>query len=170
MLLLGKEVCISFPDFIIKDQKTGQILPDLMQAIILYYFHTADEVQPTGTWISFSELPDGRFYNHAFQGYTGRKLAQIYKDDRAAFQLAASKLNFLKEFSWSQFPGDAAFEFQVLPKVSLLVVFWQGDEDFPSSFQILFDASIHHFLPTYVCAIIGSMLTHELIRNKKSST
>lgn len=170
MRLLGKEVSISFPDFIIKDQKTEQILPDSLQAIILYYFHTADEVQPTGTWISFSELPDGRFYNHAFQGYTGRKLAQSYHDDLTAFQLAASELDFLKESPWSQFPGDAAFEFQILPKVSLLVVFWQGDEDFPSSFQILFDASTHHLLPTYVCAIIGSMLTHKLTHNQRPST
>jgi hypothetical protein len=170
MPVWGKETSLSYPDFIAKDPETGQALPVASQALILYYFRTADEVFPSRTWISFSELPDGRFYNHAFQGYSGQELARSFKDDLETFQQAAASLDFLVKSPVSQFPGDAAFEFQVLPKISLLVVFWQGDEDFPSSFQILFDASTNHFLPTDVCAIVGSMLTRKLIRGKTSAT
>jgi hypothetical protein len=42
------------------------------------------------------------------------------------------------------------------------VVTWEGDEDFPSTYQILFDAAVSHHLPTDACAILGSILTHRL--------
>ena len=87
-----------------------------------------------------------------------------------AFEQAASRLDSVSKPSGSQVPGDAALEFQILPKVSILVVFWLGDEDFPSTFQILFDAATSHFLPTDVCAIVGSMLTRKLIKAKISAT
>ena len=166
----GEEIRLSYPDFIAVDPETDRALPIAHQALILYYFRTADETLPSRTWIAFSELPDGRFYDPAFQGYTGRALAQIFKDDVGAFEQAASRLDSVSKPPGSQIPGDAVFGFQILPKVSLLVVFWQGDEDFPSAFQILFDASTSHFLPTDVCAIMGSMLTRKLIKAKTSAT
>jgi hypothetical protein len=45
----------------------------------------------------------------------------------------------------------------------LAVVYHLGDENFPASCQILFDASACHYLPTDVCAILGSMLTRKLL-------
>ena len=61
--------------------------------------------------------------------------------------------------------GDRAFFFRVLPKVSLLAVCWLGDEDFPSSYNILFDAAVSHHLSTDACAIVGGTLTRRLIKN-----
>jgi len=54
--------------------------------------------------------------------------------------------------------GDASFSFQFLPRMSLLAVFWAGDDELPASYQVLFDASASHQLPTDACAIAGSML------------
>jgi hypothetical protein len=64
--------------------------------------------------------------------------------------------------------GDAAYEFYVLPLVSVLLVTWQGDEDFNATYQILFDAAVSHHIPTDACAIIGSNLTHHLIVEMES--
>jgi len=49
----------------------------------------------------------------------------------------------------------------------LLAVYWQGDEDFPSTCQVLFDASASHYLPTDAYAILGSTLTRRLIKTKE---
>jgi len=161
LLLWGNEVCLSYPDFIIQDQRTGNPLSQMDLVMLLYYFNTSDGTAKTGRWISFSELPDGKFYNQAFQGYTGQRLARSFHDDMAIFEHAATSLG------GTPFPlGSASFTFKVLPRVSLLVIFWQGDEDFPSSFQILFDASASHYLPTDAYAIIGSTLTSRLIKAK----
>jgi hypothetical protein len=44
-------------------------------------------------------------------------------------------------------------------------VYWQGDEDFDASCQVLFDASARHYLPTDAYAILGSTLTRMLKKN-----
>lgn len=158
--LWGVDVAVTIPDFVVCDPQTGQELPVAGQALLLYYFHTCDGAPETGRWVSFAELPDGRFYNRAFQGYTGHELAKAFQSEAAAFVRAAESLGGQR-----QALGDAAFSFRALPRVTLLVVFWQGDEEFPASFQILFDAAVSHHLPTDVCAILGSMLTRKLIKS-----
>ncbi|MFZ5820924.1 MAG: DUF3786 domain-containing protein, partial [Chloroflexota bacterium] len=61
--------------------------------------------------------------------------------------------------------GDVAYAFQALPRLPLLVNFWCGDEDFPSTCKILFDKSLSHYLPTDVAAILGGMLARRLARS-----
>jgi len=153
----GEEVNIAAPDYICKNQgKTALELPS--QALILYYLVTADGILRDQDWISFSDLPDGRFYAQAFQGYTGNELGRRFKDDLANFVEAADIAG-----GRARPLGDAAFAFELFPRVSLLVVAWKGDEDFPSSYQVLFSGSTPHYLPTDACAIAGSMLTRKII-------
>ena len=164
--LWGQATDLSYPDYIARDRSTGQELPLVSQALLLYYFATADGTPAEQGWIAFSELPDGRFYNQAFQGYTGRELARAFQNDFQAFESAAGALGGIRMKTGPTMPGDLAFAFQALPRVPLLVAAWLGDEDFPPSFQILFDASVSHYLSTDSCAILGSMLTRKLIARR----
>jgi Domain of unknown function (DUF3786) len=165
--LWGKPVCLTLPGFTVLDTTTRQPLRPDQELLLLYYFSTADGTPETGQWISFADLPGGRFYNQAFQGYTGHELAKAFGPDQAAFERAAVSLD------GRPYPlGDAAFLFHVLPRVALLVIFWQGEDsedtvDFPPSFQILFDSSASHYLPTDACAILGSTITRRLISARK---
>jgi len=61
--------------------------------------------------------------------------------------------------------GSASFIYNALPRIPMMVTYWLGDEDFPSSCKILFDASAPHYLPTDACAILGSMLTRKLLHH-----
>lgn len=154
-----KEICVTYPAFAAHDPASGAALPVSVQALLLYYFTTSDGSPAAGQWISFAELPDGRFYNQAFQGYTGDELAHSLGSDALALARAAGKLGGVPTPL-----GDSAYAFPALPRVPLLLVCWLGDEDFPSTYQILFDAAVRHHLPTDVCAILGSMLTRKLIQ------
>jgi hypothetical protein len=152
---------ISFPGCIAREVESGCELSIPDQALLLYYFITCDSETAAGRWIAFSELPNGRFYTQAFQGYTGFKIVQAFGSDLEAFCGAAESLGGLRTSH-----GDAAYRFQALPNVPLLTVYWLGDEDFPPSCQILFDAAVSHHLPTDACAILGSSLVQKLIRRK----
>ena len=132
------------------------------QALLLYYLATADGTPLHGEWIAFSELPDGRFYNQAFQGYTGMELARAFKDDQPAFEQAAQSLGGVRHSL-----GHASFVFQALPRAPILAIYWQGDEDFASTCQLLFDAAASHYLPTDAYAILGSTLTRKLIKARR---
>jgi hypothetical protein len=126
--------------------------------MILYYFYSSRGSTLPGKWISFSELADGQFYNAAFQGYTSKKLLQHFNDDYGAFHqanhaLCGEKTSF----------ADGGYRYQILPKVAMLLVYWQGDEEFPPSYKILFEDIVDYHLPTDACAILASMLTGKLI-------
>jgi hypothetical protein len=158
--LWDKPLTLTYPDFIALDAKTQGELPSYQQALLLYYFITCDGFPVLGEWISFSELPDGRFYNQAYQGYSGQSLVRIFGNDLAAFCQAAESLGGARVHHH----GDAAYVFQVLPLVPLMAVYWQGDEDFPPNCQVLFDAAVSHHLPTDACAVIGGNLAKMLIK------
>lgn len=154
-----QQIKLSYPTLEVASPKSALILPD--QALLFYYFFTADGFPQSERWISFTELPNGMFYTQAFQSYTGRELAHVFQNNRISFEAAAKVSGgMLVEF------GGISYEFQLLPNISLLVVFWEGDDDFPSTFQILFNASTFHYLPTDACAIAGSMLTRRIINAK----
>lgn len=153
---------LTYPTLEVFDLKsnTPLILPN--QALLFYYFFTADGFPPSNRWISFTELPDGMFYTQAFQNYTGKELARIFQDDRLSFE-AAAKASGGNQVEF----GGVSYKFKLLPNISILVVFWEGDEDFPSTFQVLFDASTNHYLPTDACAIAGNMLARRIIKAHK---
>jgi len=163
LFLWGRPVSISTPQLHARYGDTSEELPPHLQALLLYYCLTCDGTRPSGQWMAFSQLPDGRFYDQAFQGYTGNVLAQTFREDVEAFCAAAQRLGGSREFQL----GSAAFAFRALPFVPLLAVYWQGDEDFPSTCQILFDSAVSHHLPTDACAILGSHLTRQLIKHRE---
>lgn len=156
----GETVFLSFPELRVTNIIKQAELPGFQQAMILYYFTHCTGAPFVGEWISFADLPDGRIYNPAFQGYTGRELVKEFGLDISIFGRAAETAGGIRVEQ-----GDAAYRFQALPRVPLLVVYWQGDEDFPSSCQILFDASVSKCLQTEACAILGSMLKSKILKS-----
>jgi hypothetical protein len=158
---------LTYPEFVARDDRSGERLGALDQAMLAYYFALSDGTPQSGIWISFSDLPDGRFYTQAFQGYTGDKLVKIMGNDETGFATAAGVVRG-QELAPGKGLGDRAFVFQALPFVSLLVVCWLGDEDFPPSYRLLFDGAAENHLSTDACAILGSGLTRRLLKAYRS--
>ena len=157
--LFDSPVVVTHPGFACFDTKDSE-MPLSVQAVVAYYFYTSDGVSLTGQWISFADLPDGRMYNSAFQGYSGNELVKAFGLNIDEFKFACEKGGGRA----APLGGDAAYIFYALPRLPLLVNYWCGDEDFPSSCKVLFDRSVSHYLPTDICAILGSMLTRKIIK------
>ena len=138
-------------------------LSDFQEALFLYYLLTADGTPLTGKWVSFADFPDGRTYNAAFQSYSGDELVKTFGFDLDEFKAACSKIG-----GEPVDIGSASFIFQSLPRVPLMLTYWLGDEDFPSSCKVLFDESASHYLPIDACAILGSMLTRKILASTLS--
>lgn len=156
--LFDAPLTLPLPEWVVRSS-SGEALPLHIQGLIAYYFHTADGAPLTGKWISFADLPDGRIYAPAFQGYSGNEIVKAFGLDLDGFRRACEKAGGRAETF-----GDAAYAFQALPRLPLLVNFWCGDEDFPSTCKILFDASVSHYLPTDVAAILGGMLSRRIVK------
>lgn len=159
LVLLGASVILTYPDFRATTATTDTSLPAFKHALLLYYFLQSDGVSSSHIWVSFADLPEGRIYAPAFQGYTGNELAKAFCMDLNAFHAACQKADGVPVVF-----GDAAYRFRTLPHMDLLVVYRLGDEDFPSTCNLLFDGNAGHYLPAEACAILGSLLTQKILR------
>lgn len=157
---LWDQICIlTFPELSGYNAR-DEHLPDFKLTLLLYYLLTADGAPLTGRWVSFADLPDGRTYNAAFQGYSGDEIVKKFGLDLKRFRSACERTG-----GRSGEVGSASFIFHALPRLPLMVTYWLGDEEFPSSCKILFDESASHYLPIDACAILGGMLARKLIRS-----
>jgi len=155
----GNVCMLAWPELTGFDRLAGP-LTNFHLALILYYLITADGMPSAGEWVSFADLPDGRIYSAAFQGYSGDEVVKVFGLNVDAFHNACR--------SAGGKPVDlasASYIFQPLPEVSLLITYWLGDEGFASSCKILFDKSVCHYLPIEASAILGSMLVRRLVHS-----
>lgn len=158
--LAGSRLRVTYPEFGVLDAQKNE-LPAFHQAMVMYYFDSSEAVPVAGKWISFADLPDGRVYDSAFQGNTGNLLVKTFGLDIVLLRKACDALEGL---ALSGF-GEAAYVIQALPRIPMLVNYWLGDEDFPSTCKLLFDESVSYYLPTEACAILGGMLARKIVKS-----
>lgn len=154
----NSKVIFSFPDLLFSFYGSNIQLPIIQQGIILYYLTTSDGTIPTGKWVSFGDLSGGKFYNKAFQGYTGKILENRFEEFEVKFYQIIDKFQG-KMLTF----GDFSFEISALPNIPIAFVYWKGDSEFKSSCQILFDETATRHIPIDVCAMAGSTFTKSIL-------
>jgi hypothetical protein len=136
----------------------GKPCVEWQRRLLTYYFSMADGARPAGTWVALRDLPDGMFYQKAYDGYSGGDLVRAFGSDIERFRAACRALR-----GEPLNTGDAGYRFLVLPRVWLAAIYWLGEERIPSSARVLFDAAIKHYLPTDSCAALGGWLSRRII-------
>lgn len=156
----GETVLLTWPGLQARRARDDQPLSTFDRAMLLYYLSTADGAPMADRWIGFRELPDGAFYNRAFQGYSGDLLARAFGSDPGALVAAGRALG------GAALPGlaPAAVALAPLPHVRLAAALWPGDEDFPAKASVLFDAAACHYMTTDGLALLGGGLARRLIK------
>jgi hypothetical protein len=159
LTFLNQEYIVSADDFTVRRADAGEKPSSFVNSLILTYLATADGTPTSGRWIGFRDLPDGMFYVQAFQGYTGGRLVRQLDGDVQAFRRAAKGTGGQRLDL-----GSAGYSFHVLPRVRLALVFWEGDDEFPSQAQVLFDQTAPHYMSTDGLAILGSQLVGGVLK------
>ncbi|HOG46143.1 MAG TPA: DUF3786 domain-containing protein [Anaerolineae bacterium] len=127
--------------------------------VVLHYLINADGAPLEDRWLAFRELPDGRVYDSAFRSRSCLPLAHAFGARPEAFAAAAQRLGGQRLTF-----GDVSFMFQVLPQVRVAVILYAGDDEFPADGNMLFDASLRHYLPIEDVAVLGGLVAAELLR------
>jgi hypothetical protein len=156
----SEEVLVRWPEIKALSADTGDALSTFDQAMLMYYLETADGAPLADRWIGFRELPDGAFYNQAFESYSGRPIAERFGGQPEQLAEAADRLN------GNHLPALApqAYAFLPLPRIRVAVALWPGDEEFSPRASVLFDAASSHYMTTDGLALLGAGLARRLIR------
>lgn len=139
--LMGNEYRISFPEFKITptifDSDSYQILLDNIPAktFVMRYLTQGQWIKSSGRFMTFREVPTyGELY---LQPFTGRCISRLtygfgYKLDQ--FKMAMEKLGATPIKM-----GDVAYEFELINNYHMRFIFWEADDEFPPSAQILYE-------------------------------
>ncbi len=130
-----------------------------VQTILLQYLLQANGAPIENSWVSLGNLPNGAFYEQAFQGYSGNLLARRFRGDMEGFRNCARRLG-----GEPLNIGDSAYRFWALPRIPIALVFWSGGGEFQDWAQVLFDNSARYYHQVEVLAHLGATLCERVIQ------
>ncbi|HXX58627.1 MAG TPA: DUF3786 domain-containing protein [Thermodesulfovibrionales bacterium] len=150
--------CIGVDHLVGRD---GAISPDRenrwIKILLLHYVRNKGRGGFTGRWISFSEMKGGFVKASSFARECEEPLEELMKSD---FQGVSAVLSRLGASPVVGYPADYASEISLLPRVKSLIIYRGGDEEFPPSLNILFDAASGHFLDVESIMFLCEGLVH----------
>jgi hypothetical protein len=161
---LNRAYRVSYPDFDFSDEADpGQDVPLQEQVLILHFMMAASPASLAGRWVAYREIPGASFYFSAFVKRAVDPLKQVFGNNLAGLKEAAARLGAAAVEA-----GDAGFEFELLPRVPLQLILWEGDDEFAPEANILFDASVGKQLSPEDIAWLASLLVYRLIALSKA--
>jgi len=164
---LGQKVSITWPDFSFASEKAEAEIPIQQQVLYLHYLYGAwssSGARATGEWISFQEIPDGRFYMDAFQRRAKNPMVMSFGERPELLLKVATEMYGAAPFN----QGDVSVVVRALPLVPVALILWKGDEEFPPEGNILFDRSIVGILSAEDIAWLSGMVVYPLIGKAKA--
>ncbi|NNF98968.1 MAG: DUF3786 domain-containing protein [Desulfobacteraceae bacterium] len=145
-------------EFFDETQPNHQV-PIQEQVLILHYIlGTRKKIKLTGNWISYREIPGASFYFSAFVKRATNPLKKVFGDNPAALKNAAPLIH-----AQPIDMGDAGYQVAPLPLVPIQLIIWQGDDEFPSEANILFDESVGDVLSPEDVAWLAGMVVYRLM-------
>jgi hypothetical protein len=159
---LNKDIVISWSDMEFSYHGADKEVPIQDQVLLLHYLKGAIDSgsrENTGEWVSFQDLPDGRFYMDAFLKRAKDPLLKTFgADPKRMVELALG----LYDASPAGY-GDFSVVINALPLVPVVLLLWQGDEEFPPEGNILFDRGVSNILSAEDTAWLAGAVVYPLV-------
>jgi len=167
LLFLNRRIAVTWGDFRMSFEGSNEEVPIQQQILLLHYLQGAwasGGAVSSEEWISFQEVPDGRFYVDAFQRRAKVPLIQAFGSKPEHLPRVAAEIYNAMPFD----RGDFSVVVQVLPLVPVALVLWKGDEEFPPEGNILFDRTISKLLSAEDIAWLAGMVVYPLVGKVKN--
>jgi len=107
-------------------------------------------------WVSFRNFKDSAPFAGAFVNYTEAPLADYYSGRLKDLETAGRKINGHPPAA--AFSYDLCLQFYALPKIPVLLLFNDADEEFPAQCAVLFQRSAENYIDMECLAMVGMLL------------
>lgn len=163
LYFLREPYTIQFPqmEFHSPSQKVVSLV---IRILLLHYLIRADGKPLTGKWVAYKDIPGGLLYAGVFARRVTEPLERRFGKAARPF-----KETGIRSGGESVEIGDASFILHAFPYVPLQYILWEADEEFPPSVQLLFDASVDHYLALEDMVVLGQITTGRLINRSLRS-
>ncbi len=112
-----------------------------LKLVLLHYLLEAEDIDFSRKWISEKDIPSGETFFRGPHRLPIDDLLRVFGSDLDLFQAASERLG-----GGAAELGDIAYRFWVLPRIPVLVILWEGDDEFEPAIHILFDGTVDSHL------------------------
>ncbi|SHI01326.1 protein of unknown function [Sporobacter termitidis DSM 10068] len=137
LTVLGFEIDAAWPEFSLAPRDAERCPSALYdkegRILLIRYLIEGTMAEPTGAWLPYRELPWGDVYDRNFQGRCIKRLAFGFGAKPGEFARACQALGGVPYDK-----GDASYDLAFLPHVTVRLILWSGDDEFPPQSQWLF--------------------------------
>jgi hypothetical protein len=154
LTVLGHTVSASWPEFMLTPADfdacpralyTGEAL-----ILVIRYLIEGVRADSGGGWLPYRELPWGEVYDRNFQGRCVKRLAYGFGQKLDVFASACEKLGGVLHPK-----GDVSYDLEFVPGVTVRLLLWAGDDEFPPQSQWLFSDNTPLAFSAEDVAVIG---------------
>ena len=141
---------------------------DPWDEVLLYNYIFFSGSKPlTGNWVGLESFPNSLPKRVALEGGCHRRINQVFAGARSELEEVCRKLGGIPVADGHN--ADLAYRFEPLPKMPLLLLFWDEDneEGFDSQTKVLFDESALEYLDLEGLTFVAEKLAQNLISMKK---
>ena len=159
--VLGHTVHAAWPDFMLAPGDPHACPRALYDGealiLVIRYLIEGSRAAPGGTWLPYRELPWGEVYDRNFQGRCVKRLAFGFGSKLEAFAKACEVLGGVR-----QQKGDVSYDLEFVPGVTVRLILWTGDDEFPPQSQWLFSDNTPLAFSAEDVAVIGDTVINAL--------
>ena len=117
-------------------------LHEYFKLFLILYLLRSTESELSQEWVSEKDLQGGAAFFRGPHELPTHLVCNRFGDDVALFREGCEKAGGVKLDM-----ADAAYSFQITPRIPVALLYWAGDEDFPAESKLLFDATIEAQIP-----------------------
>jgi hypothetical protein len=151
--VFGTDLLLRQTDFDLLKADTGEPAKPGDRILVLHYLLCETPLSLTDELISFRALPGGQFYWQPFLARTVKPLISRIGND-----LDRLRTN-LQRFDWEEVPmGDLGARIHAIGKLYVTLAYYRGDEEFPPTADVLFDACIKQVFAAEDVAVLASRI------------
>jgi hypothetical protein len=152
---------LAAPGFVFKSSK-GSNITLTAKIVIMHYLIQASGARVGAGLKPYEDIPGCRVYLPAFERRVVAPLLRAFGYSRDAFSAAGKALGGKAEEY-----GNASFTLYAFPRVPVTFILWEGEEEFPPSIKVLFDQSIHAYLPLEDIVVVSKMAATRMLKEAR---
>ena len=115
-------------------------------------------------WVSFRDFQNTAPLIHSFVNHTERPIARNFSNRLEDLSVACEKLG--GQNAGLDLNYQLIMKLYPLPKVPVLLLFDDADEEFPAQCKVLFERRAEHYLDPECLAIVGTLLYNFLKKDQ----
>ena len=141
--------------------------PHLSICVILCkYLLMCPLIEPLGgNWMAFKDFKDAAPLVQAFSNTVTRSLAEAFSGRVSELEKSGKKMaGYTPD---KEFPYDLYMQFDALPKIPLLLLFNDQDDEFPAQCGVLFEKRTEKFIDMECLAMVGVLFFEYLKKESR---